>query len=68
MGIRRGAGVEMRWRLTDGISNYERMTLHLLDRCDIQKTEVNTQNRNENTRDVSKRSDKKGLRAVSYVS
>jgi len=37
MGIRRGAEVEMRSRLTEEISNYERMTLHLLVPCDIQK-------------------------------
>lgn len=49
MGISGGAEVEMRWRLTEEISNYERMTLHLLVRCDIQKAEVNTQKRSENT-------------------
>lgn len=49
MGIRRGAGVEMRSRLTEEISNYERMTLHLLVHCDIQKAVVNKQTRNENT-------------------
>jgi hypothetical protein len=48
MGIRRGAGVEIRSRLTEEISNYERIALHLLVHCDIQKAEVNTQAMNGN--------------------
>jgi hypothetical protein len=68
MGIRGGAGVEMRWRLTEEISNYERMTLHLLVHCDIQKAEVNTQKRSENAWDVSQPSDKGDLELYnSYV-